>query len=358
MNSRRRNAAPNAIAGASSAGMTTRCATPCHNTPFSPDCTSAAPTRPPIKACEELDGKPNHQVSRFQAIAPSRAARSVCCVARFPSMMPLATFLATAVVTKAPARFATAAISTAIRGVTARVPTEVAIAFAVSWKPFVKSKPSATTTTMTSRTSFNGSAVLYDDRFEDVGRVLAGVDGLLERLVDVLPADDRDRVVGSAEELRHRLPVQPVAFVLELAELHQLAARVLETLEPRDGLLQLGRGPQDHVPLGLGRRADLLDAVADDVPRGLVDVVADVVQGPGQPVHVVAVERGDEGAVQQADDVVREAVALVLELLDVADPLRRSVRRLSQQVDELPGDRDRVRRGLIEEVEELIALRD
>src|ERR687887_382483 len=298
MRSRSKNAAPNAIAGAASAGMTTLCAIPCQSTPFEPDCTSAAPTRPPISACEELDGRPNHHVSRFQAIAPARAASSVCCVARFASMSPLATFFATAVVTNAPARLATAAMSTATRGVTARVPTEVAIAFAVSWKPFVKSNPSATTTTMTRMSSFNDSTVLHDDRLEHVGRVLARVDGLLERLVDVLPADDRDRVVGSAEELRHRLPVQPVAFVLELAELHQLAARVLETLEPRDGLLQLGRGPQDHVPLGLGRRADLLDAVADDVPRGLVDVVADVVQGPGQPVHVVAVERGDEGAVQ------------------------------------------------------------
>jgi hypothetical protein len=38
--------------------------------------------------------------------------------------------------------------------VTALVPTEVAIAFAVSWKPFVKSKPSAIATTTTRRTSF------------------------------------------------------------------------------------------------------------------------------------------------------------------------------------------------------------
>jgi len=66
--------------------------------------------------------------------------------------------LATAVVTNAPARFATEAINTAMRGVTARVPTEVAIAFAVSWKPFVKSKPSAIATTTTSRTSFSGSS--------------------------------------------------------------------------------------------------------------------------------------------------------------------------------------------------------
>src|SRR5919202_1819406 len=316
MRSRSRKAAANGIAGGASAWMPTFCAIPCQSTPFEPDCASAAPTRPPISACEELDGRPSHQVRRFQAIAPARAATSVCCVARFASMSPLATFFATAVVTNAPARFATAAISTATRGVTARVPTEVAIAFAVSWKPFVKSKPSATTMTTTRRTSFNGANVFHDDRLEDVGGVLARVDGLLERLVDVLPADDRDRVVGGAEELGHGFAVQPVSLVLEVAELHQLPARVLEAFEARDRLLELGRGPKDHVALRLGRRADLLDAVADNVPRRLVDVVADVVQGPGQPVHVVAVERRDEGAVQQAHDLVREPVALVLELLD------------------------------------------
>jgi hypothetical protein len=48
----------------------------------------------------------------------------------------------------------TAATATATRGVIARVPTDVAIAFAVSWKPFVKSKASATATTATSRMSF------------------------------------------------------------------------------------------------------------------------------------------------------------------------------------------------------------
>src|SRR5919206_1130798 len=257
MRTRRQKAAAKAIAGAASAGMTTLCAIPCQRTPFDPDWTSAAPTRPPIRACDELDGRPNHHVRRFQAIAPTSAASTVCCVARFASMSPLATFFATAVVTNAPARFATAAISTAILGVSARVPTEVAIAFAVSWKPFVKSKPSATTMTTTRRTSFKRSAVLHDDGLEDVGSVLARVDGLLERLVDVLPADDRDRVVGGAEELGHRLAVQPVALVLEGAELHQLPARVLEAVEARDRLLELGRGPKDHVPLRLCRRPDL-----------------------------------------------------------------------------------------------------
>ena len=71
--------------------------------------------------------------------------------------MSFPTVFATAVVTKAPARFAKDAIRTAIRGVSARVDTEVATAFAVSWNPFVKSKPSATTITTTRRTSLDTS---------------------------------------------------------------------------------------------------------------------------------------------------------------------------------------------------------
>ena len=69
--------------------------------------------RPPINACDELDGSPNHQVRRFQTIAPMTAASTVVSVARPVSMIPSPTVLATAVVTNAPARFATAAISTA-----------------------------------------------------------------------------------------------------------------------------------------------------------------------------------------------------------------------------------------------------
>ena len=53
----------------------------------------------------------------------------------------------------APAKLRTADIATAKRGDIARVETEVAIAFAVSWKPFVKSNASAVTTTITRMTS-------------------------------------------------------------------------------------------------------------------------------------------------------------------------------------------------------------
>ena len=74
--------------------------------------------------------------------------------------IPFATVAATATDTNAPAKFSTAAIATAARGDIARVDTLVAIAFAVSWNPFVKSKKSATATTAASVSSSTGYAFL------------------------------------------------------------------------------------------------------------------------------------------------------------------------------------------------------
>ena len=66
------------------------------------------------------------------------------------STIPLATVAATLKEMNAPTKLRTAAIATAARGDSARVDTLVAIEFAVSWKPFVKSKNNATATTATS----------------------------------------------------------------------------------------------------------------------------------------------------------------------------------------------------------------
>ena len=54
----------------------------------------------------------------------------------------------------APTRLRTPDSATATRGPSASVAIEVAIALPVSWKPFVKSKPSATTTTRAIMMSF------------------------------------------------------------------------------------------------------------------------------------------------------------------------------------------------------------
>ena len=74
-------------------------------------------------------------------------------------------------------------------------------------------------------------AVLDENCLEDVGGVLASVDGFLELFVNVLPPDDRDRILTRGEQLGDRRPVEPVTFVLEIAQRVQLAARVLESLQ-------------------------------------------------------------------------------------------------------------------------------
>src|SRR4051812_43533603 len=99
---------------------------------------SAAPTSPPISAWDD-DDSPNHQVIRFQAIAPINAANTICnpLLPVGASMMPAPTVLATLVEIIAPTRFATAASASATRGVSALVDTATAIALATSWKPLV-----------------------------------------------------------------------------------------------------------------------------------------------------------------------------------------------------------------------------
>src|SRR5580765_4326229 len=122
--------AANAIVGAMKAGITTLCARLCHWTPARPDCAIAAPTRPPISACDELDGSPSHQVARFHAIAPKSAASTVFVVTRSVSRTPLPTVVATAVVTKARTRVAGDATATASLGGSAGVEIDVATALA------------------------------------------------------------------------------------------------------------------------------------------------------------------------------------------------------------------------------------
>jgi len=97
-----------------------------------PEAASAAPQRPPTSAWEELEGKPSHHVSKFQAMAPSSAQHKTGIVATWVSTMPEAMVAATAVPMKAPARLVTAASITACRGDSTLVETTVAMELAVS----------------------------------------------------------------------------------------------------------------------------------------------------------------------------------------------------------------------------------
>ena len=80
-----------------------------------PVAASAAPHRPPISACEELDGRPHHQVIRSQIVAPSSAQMmsSGVTLTTPESISPDEIVLATAVPHIAPRKFVHAARMTA-----------------------------------------------------------------------------------------------------------------------------------------------------------------------------------------------------------------------------------------------------
>src|SRR4051794_25850536 len=128
--------------------MMTFSTTPSHSMTLEPSATNAEPIMPPINACDEDDGSPNHQVARFHAMAPISPPKTMVGVTALASTIPLATVAATSSETNAPAKLKTADIATAARGDSARVEMLVAIALAVSWNPLVKSNASAVATTM------------------------------------------------------------------------------------------------------------------------------------------------------------------------------------------------------------------
>ena len=87
---------------------------------------------------------PYHQVNRFQMIAPSRPAQMTHGSTKLCTTKPLLTAFATAVLPKnAAAKLKNAAQRTAATGLSTRVPTIVAMEFAESWNPLMKSKMNA-----------------------------------------------------------------------------------------------------------------------------------------------------------------------------------------------------------------------
>jgi len=97
-----------------------------------------------MSACDELDGNPKNQVMMFHAIAPSSAPKITLGSTTEIWIMPCPIVRATAVPTvNAAAKLKAAAQSTAGSGLSTRVPTTVAMEFAESWKPLLKSNRNA-----------------------------------------------------------------------------------------------------------------------------------------------------------------------------------------------------------------------
>ena len=105
-----------------------------------------------------------------------------------------------------------------------------------------------------------------------------------------------------------------------------MSPRVLEALEQSDGVCELPSRALNSLRLLACLQADLLHPVAVDPARCLVDVVADVVEGAGEPVHVITVERRYECAVEQVDQLVGKPVTLMLQILHLAFQVSRAVR--------------------------------
>src|SRR6478672_11110053 len=120
-----------------------------------------------------------------------------------------------------------AAKTIACCGLRTPVETTVAIEFAASWKPFMKSKATASTTS--SATTPNEisvgvigagrSGILEDDALDEIGHVLAAIRDRLEQLVDRAQLDQLADVLLLAEQARHRRAHDPVGIRLEAIDL-------------------------------------------------------------------------------------------------------------------------------------------
>ncbi|EAU62856.1 hypothetical protein STIAU_8438 [Stigmatella aurantiaca DW4/3-1] len=297
--------------------------------PWNPSTGTVAPIMPPASAWDDEDGNPHHHVSRFHTMAPISAEKMTISTAEGPaarniskSMMPLPTVLATCTPPpKAAMKLKNAAQATARFGDSTRVDTTVAMEFAASWKPLMKSKTSATATMkMTAESSISG--MLQDHAFDDVGDAVALVRGRLDQVVDFLPLDDRQRVHAALEEPAHaraqrlvRLGLQPLDVLAPREDL----VRLLDEPQRRHHLLDLLGGqhqePRQFSRVGLGG----FDLVVMQPRRRRVGEVQHVIDARQQRVNLRPVERGDELLVQPVEGRVRHVIAPVLDLPERLD---------------------------------------
>ena len=120
-----------ASTGAISAGTKTLLTSPPLTRACVPWAASAAPTTPPIRACDELDGRPYHQVIRFHVIAPIGPANTIVGVIMSGLHDPLRDVAATSSGDERPHEVQQRRPSTAVRGGIGAVEMPVATTFAV-----------------------------------------------------------------------------------------------------------------------------------------------------------------------------------------------------------------------------------
>src|SRR5882672_5002659 len=264
--------------------------------------------------------------------------------------------------TNTAAKLKNAAITTAWWGFNTRVDTIVAMAFAASWNPFMKSNASATSTSTitTARLIWTGSIVgrvlrmLQHDAFDDIRDVLAAVGNQLEQFVNRAQLDQLLDVGLLAEQPRHGGAHHPVGIGLQavdfLAGLED-RLRVAQVREQANRRLHaLARHLADLRQL-LRLRAGAPDVVEHDRLGGVLDQIQDVVHVGDELVDLIAVNGCNERFVQERDGLVRDLVGGVLGGVDALGVDRGSL-KVGEELHERAAALDDLRGVGIEQVEE------
>src|SRR5438876_701173 len=239
---------------------------------------------------------------RSQVMAPASPAKITVASTAARSTSPLPIVLATAVPNRNTAmKLNAAAHTTAADGDNTRVDTTVAMEFAASWNPLMKSKHSATPTMATTN------------------QADACVERALEVVVDLLPLDHFEGVPLGLEHPAEGLVVERVALFLELLGLDAEPHHIVAFFQPADAFGKHAHHTLDYLGelVHAARRGTEMEDLG--APRDAVDHVHHVVQVGGELMDVLPVERRDEGAVQPVHHLVGDLVGLVLEPLDRLD---------------------------------------
>src|SRR5580700_10651333 len=138
------------------------------------------------------------------------------------------------------------------------------------------------------------SGILKNDGFEHVGNIFRLVGRGFQELEQFLDFDQGDGIGLIFEEARDGDPGYLVGFIFQAVDFHAVSENVVALLQVGYGLLQffaLGQNEPRQLPR-LRRR--LRNSVHDNSGASSIDEVDDVVQGGGQGVNVLSVERCDE----------------------------------------------------------------
>ena len=259
-------------------------------------------------------------------------------------MIPCPTVCATAVVTKAPARFATAAMSDRL---------------ARRERPRRDGRRDRVRGVVEAVREVEDERRRDDDDQEGVFHylfltriasrtsavVLEGIDCLLELLVDVLPPDDRQ--TGPAPERNSSATACRTIRSPSSSRSRSARNSTFASSKPsrqRHARVERLRGAMDHVALFACPLGHAPHVVQLDVLGRLVDAIADVVDRRREPEDVLAVEGRHERPVHEADQFGRQPVTLVLALPDLSDQIASVAREGIQEVDEQLRDRHGVLR--------------